>query len=91
MKRPKLEDIIQGEIYTLTMSLMKDIPRIKHTTIKTVWMLGLNLTAKQVVELHPDKPTLTTVYKISSRFKDTIELLKRESHQLYVKAGLLIE
>jgi len=53
----------------------------------------LNLTPKQVVELQPQvhnsSPTLTTVYKISSRFKDTVKLLKLEAHELYTKANLL--
>ncbi len=91
MRRQDIEALIQREMHTLTHSLLKDIPRIKESTITTVWMLGCNLTPKQVCEYHPDKPTLTTVYKISSRFKDTIELLKRETHNAYKSANLIIE
>ncbi|ENN9979297.1 hypothetical protein ACAS46_000903 [Vibrio vulnificus] len=91
MKREDLARFVQNETYTLAQSLMKDIPRIKDSTITTVWMLGCNLTPKQIVDIHPDKPTLTTVYKINSRFKETIELLKQETHHAYKVVGLIIE
>lgn len=88
-----LAELIQSDLRTLTFSLIGDTPRIAESTVFTVWLLGLNLTPKQVVELQPavhnSSPTLTTVYKISSRFKDTVKLLKIESHELYAKANLL--
>lgn len=91
--KQRLAELIQSDLRTLTFSLIGDTPRIAESTVFTVWLLGLNLTPKQVVELQPQvhnsSPTLTTVYKISSRFKDTVKLLKIESHELYAKANLL--
>ncbi|EHY0932541.1 TPA: hypothetical protein L3V69_000535 [Vibrio parahaemolyticus] len=91
--KQRLAEIIQADLKTLAFSLIGDTPRIAESTVITVWLLGLNLTPKQVVELQPQvhdsSPTLTTVYKISSRFKDTVKLLKLESHELYTKANLL--
>lgn len=91
--KQRLAELIQSDLRTLTFSLIGDTPRIAESTVFTVWLLGLNLTPKQVVELQPQvhnsSPTLTTVYKISSRFKDTVKLLKLEAHELYTKANLL--
>ncbi|NIY94288.1 hypothetical protein [Vibrio diazotrophicus] len=92
-RRQKLASLIQEELKHLTFSLIGATPRIKESTVITVWLLGLNLTPKQVVEIQPtihdSIPTLTTVQKISSRFKDTVKLLKQESHDLYNNANLL--
>ncbi|EPS3428850.1 hypothetical protein ACVD55_000232 [Vibrio alginolyticus] len=91
--KQRLAELIQSDLRTLTFSLIGDTPRIAESTVITVWLLGLNLTPKQVVELQPQvhtsSPTLTTVYKISSRFKDTVKLLKQEAHDLYTNANLL--
>lgn len=91
--KQRLAELIQSDLRTLTFSLIGDTPRIAESTVFTVWLLGLNLTPKQVVELQPQvhdsAPTLTTVYKISSRFKDTVKLIKEEAHELYTKANLL--
>ncbi|EOX4455696.1 hypothetical protein NB520_03645 [Vibrio antiquarius] len=91
--KQRLAEIIQNELKTLTFSLIGDTPRISESTVITVWLLGLNLTPKQVVELQPQvhtsTPTLSTVYKISSRFKHIVKMLKQEAHDLYTKANLL--
>ncbi|MCY9879561.1 hypothetical protein OTK59_23750 [Vibrio natriegens] len=91
--KQRLAELIQSDLKTLAFSLIGDTPRIKESTVITVWLLGLNLTPKQVVELQPQvhnsSPTLTTVQKISSRFKDTVKLLKQEAHDLYTNANLL--
>jgi len=91
--KQRLAELIQSDLRTLTFSLIGDTPRIAESTVFTVWLLGLNLTPKQVVELQPQvhtsSPTLTTVYKISSRFKETVKLLKQEAHDLYTNANLL--
>ncbi|MCG3741980.1 hypothetical protein EXA18_00590 [Vibrio cincinnatiensis] len=91
-RRDRLQQMLQGEVFSLAYSLLKDIPRIHENTIVCCALLGCNLTPKQVLIYHPEPNyTLTTVYKINSRFKDTIDVLKRESHQLYKAAGLIIE
>lgn len=91
--KQRIAEMIQLELKQLTSCLIGSTPRIKESTIITVWLLGLNLTPKQVhqiqPQLHDSEPTLSTVYKISSRFKDTIKLLKEETQQHYQAANLL--
>lgn len=91
--KQRIAEMIQLELKQLTSCLIGSTPRIKESTIITVWLLGLNLTPKQVLEiqpqLHDSEPTLSTIYKISSRFRETVQLLKRESETLYTNANLL--